>query len=200
MSNVFLRVPAKAYPTAVRGDGVWLYDDQGNRFLDGSGGACVVGIGHGVREVRDAVASQMDRLSCVHASHFITEATEELAGRVAELCGGVLERVFFHDISNLLGGLVGLGEILKGSVPQAVADDILGISRALTMEIKTHRLLLEAEQQRLVVRQSTFSVTEILDDLKRAFAFSLVGQFIHGLQFFGRCLSHDSCPPIRCQR
>jgi adenosylmethionine-8-amino-7-oxononanoate aminotransferase len=95
MSNVFFRVPAKSYPTAVRGKGAWLYDDKGKRYLDGSGGACVVNIGHGVSEVRDAVAAQMDRISCVHASHFVTEATEELARKVTELCGGALERVFF---------------------------------------------------------------------------------------------------------
>ncbi len=88
MSNVFFRIPAKSYPIAVRGEGVWLWDDQGKRYLDGSGGAAVASIGHGVEAVARAAAEQMAKVSSVHASHFLVEATEELARETATLCGG----------------------------------------------------------------------------------------------------------------
>jgi adenosylmethionine-8-amino-7-oxononanoate aminotransferase len=95
-SHVFYRNPSKTYPTAVRAEGVWIWDSEGKRYLDGSGGACVVTIGHGVREVQDAAARQMEAISFAHGSQFTTGACEELAGRVAALSSDTeLDRVYF---------------------------------------------------------------------------------------------------------
>lgn len=85
MSSIFKRIPGKNYPVAVKGEGVWLFDSEGRRYLDGSGGACVVTIGHGVPEVAREVAAQMEKVSFVHGTQFVTEAAGELAGRIAEL-------------------------------------------------------------------------------------------------------------------
>lgn len=96
MSHVFYRSPPKTYPVAVRAEGAWIYDDQGRRYLDGSGGACVVTIGHGVPEIHEAARAQFERVSFAHGSQFTTPATEELAARVAALSGDPeLDRVYF---------------------------------------------------------------------------------------------------------
>ena len=96
MSNVFYRSPSKAYPAAARAEGVWIWDTDGKRYLDGSGGACVVSIGHGVPEVRAAALAQMDAVSFAHGSQFTTEACEEMAQRVTALSTDPeLGRVYF---------------------------------------------------------------------------------------------------------
>jgi adenosylmethionine-8-amino-7-oxononanoate aminotransferase len=96
MSHVFYRSPTKTYPTATRAEGVWIWDAEGKRYLDGSGGACVVTIGHGVPEVRAAALAQMDGVSFAHGSQFTTAACEELARRVAALSPDPeLDRVYF---------------------------------------------------------------------------------------------------------
>jgi len=96
MSHVFYRSPSKTYPEAVRAEGVWIWGADGKRFLDGSGGACVVTIGHGVSEVRQAAFAQLGAISFAHGSQFTTGACEELARRVAALSPDPeLDRVYF---------------------------------------------------------------------------------------------------------
>lgn len=84
-SHIFYRNPNTAYPICDHAEGVWIWDRQGNRYLDGSSGACVVSIGHGVREITDAARKQMEKVSFAHGSQFTTEATEEMADRVSRL-------------------------------------------------------------------------------------------------------------------
>ncbi|WP_414657827.1 aspartate aminotransferase family protein [Deinococcus sp. VB343] len=86
MSNVFYR-SSKPYPVAVRGEGVYLYDSAGKRYLDGSSGALVANIGHGRREVGEAMAAQAARLPFVHGSQFSSDILEEYAARLAQFCG-----------------------------------------------------------------------------------------------------------------
>ncbi len=96
MSHVFYRSPSKTYPEAVRAEGVWIWGADGKRYLDGSGGACVVTIGHGVSEVRQAAFAQFGAISFAHGSQFTTAACEELARRVAALSPDPeLDRVYF---------------------------------------------------------------------------------------------------------
>lgn len=75
----FYRNLRKYYPVVARGEGVYIWDKEGNRYLDGSGGACVVSIGHGVKEIRDALLQQAERISFAHGSHFTSEAAIECA-------------------------------------------------------------------------------------------------------------------------
>lgn len=86
MSNVFYR-SSKPYPLAVRGAGVYLYDEAGRRFLDGSSGALVANIGHGRAEVGARMAAQAARLPFVHGSQFSSDVLEEYAARLARFCG-----------------------------------------------------------------------------------------------------------------
>jgi adenosylmethionine-8-amino-7-oxononanoate aminotransferase len=93
-SPVFYRKLSRHYPRIVRGDGCYLYDDQGGRFLDGSGGAYVVNVGHGVSEIAEAMACQAGTLAYVTGTAFTHDAVEELAGEIARLSPGDLELVY----------------------------------------------------------------------------------------------------------
>ena len=81
MSRVFRR--AADPPEAVRGEGVWVEDASGRRYLDAAGGAVVVGIGHGDPVVAAALAEQAGRLAYVHGSAFTTGALEAYAAELA---------------------------------------------------------------------------------------------------------------------
>ncbi|ABF45474.1 aminotransferase class-III [Deinococcus geothermalis DSM 11300] len=85
-SSVFYR-SRKPYPTAVRGEGVYLYDAQGWRYLDGSSGALVANIGHGRAEVAEAMARQARELPFVHGSQFTSPVLEEYAARLVSFLG-----------------------------------------------------------------------------------------------------------------
>ncbi len=88
-----LRTPAlrrsfrKPYPIAVRGEGVYVWDTDGNRYLDFSGSAAVNFIGHGVREIADAMAEQAGQLEFVHTSQFTTPVAEEFALELLDFAG-----------------------------------------------------------------------------------------------------------------
>ncbi len=78
----FYRNLRKSYPIVDRGEGVYIWDIDGKRYIDGSGGACVVSIGHGVREIQEALIRQADRISFAHGSHFTSEAAIECAAQL----------------------------------------------------------------------------------------------------------------------
>lgn len=95
---VFPRNFLKSYPQAVRGEGCFIFSADGKRYLDASGGAAVVSIGHGVEEVARAMAEQAARIAYVHSSQFQTSIVEKLARRVLALAPrGMQEggRVYF---------------------------------------------------------------------------------------------------------
>ncbi len=81
--HVFPRVLDRALPTAVAAEGAWIVDADGTRYLDGAGGAIVVGIGHGDATVIEAAREQLGRTQYVHGTMFTTEAVESYAEAVA---------------------------------------------------------------------------------------------------------------------
>lgn len=83
-SPVFYRSLTRDYPLAVRGNGCWIEDADGKRYLDAVGGAFVANIGHGVREIGEAMAAQASRLAYVNGTAFTNEAVEGLAERLVE--------------------------------------------------------------------------------------------------------------------
>jgi adenosylmethionine-8-amino-7-oxononanoate aminotransferase len=93
--HVFYRSPRKFYPTAERAEGIYIYDTEGKRYLDGSGGAVVVGIGHGVKEVFEAMTRQASRIAFAHGSQFTTEAASELASKLVKFAPSGLTKVYF---------------------------------------------------------------------------------------------------------
>jgi adenosylmethionine-8-amino-7-oxononanoate aminotransferase len=81
-SSLFSRNLRKTYPIAVSGDGCWILDAAGRRFLDASGQAAVVNIGHGVKEIGEAMARQSGSLAFAHTSQFHSRPAERLAARL----------------------------------------------------------------------------------------------------------------------
>ena len=86
-SAVLLRSFRKSFPSAVRGEGAWLWDANGNRYLDFSGSAAVNFIGHGVPEISAAIAEQAAHLEFVHTSQFTTPVAEEYARELLDFAG-----------------------------------------------------------------------------------------------------------------
>jgi adenosylmethionine-8-amino-7-oxononanoate aminotransferase len=81
-SSLFSRNFRKDYPVAVRGEGSWIIASDGRRYLDASGQAAVVSIGHGVAEIGLAMAEQSNRIAFAHTTQFHSESAEKLAARV----------------------------------------------------------------------------------------------------------------------
>lgn len=86
--STYLRLPV----TFVRGEGVWLWDDRGDCYLDALSGIAVCGLGHSHPELTKALCEQARML--IHTSNlYHIEKQEMLAGRLAALSG--MDRVFF---------------------------------------------------------------------------------------------------------
>jgi adenosylmethionine-8-amino-7-oxononanoate aminotransferase len=83
-----------APPRAVGGDGPYLIDDTGRRYLDASGGAAVSCLGHSHREVIDAIKQQLDQVPYAHTAFFTSEAAESLAEFLVQRSPGQA-RVYF---------------------------------------------------------------------------------------------------------
>ena len=82
-------------PIIVRGDGAYIYDDQGNRYLDGLAGLFTVQLGHGRTELVDAASKQMAELAYFPLWSYAHPKAVELAERLAGYAPGDLNRVFF---------------------------------------------------------------------------------------------------------
>lgn len=82
-------------PIIARGEGAYIYDIHGNRFLDGLSGLFVVQAGHGREELAEAAAKQARELSFFPLWTFAHPAAIELAERLASYAPGDLNRVFF---------------------------------------------------------------------------------------------------------
>ena len=78
-----------------RGEGAYVWDDQGNRYLDGLAGLFVVQAGHGRQEIADAAAAQAGKLGYFPLWTYAHPTAIELAARLAAKAPGDLNRVFF---------------------------------------------------------------------------------------------------------
>jgi adenosylmethionine-8-amino-7-oxononanoate aminotransferase len=96
---IFPRSFARQYLVAARGEGVFIEDEEGKRYLDACGGAAVVTIGHGVREVADKIGEYARRLPYVHSSQFYTSVALELAEYLRATFPGVPQRARVHFTS-----------------------------------------------------------------------------------------------------
>lgn len=91
-SHLFAR--GVALPRAASASGVVITTVDGVEYLDGAGGAIASSIGHGRREVVDAMSTQAASVDYVHATQFTTEAVERFAERVAAVVPVDSARVF----------------------------------------------------------------------------------------------------------
>jgi len=93
-SRIFGR-SSQVPPTAVRGQGCYIFDANGKRYLDGSGGAAVSCLGHSDADVSAAIKDQLDNIAFAHTGFFTSEPAEALADLLAAQAPGDLNRVYF---------------------------------------------------------------------------------------------------------
>ncbi len=93
-SHLFYQTRARR-PVLAEARGVYMWDVDGKRYLDGSSGAMVSNIGHSHPAVLDAMRRQMERATFGYRLHFETEASERLAARTAAKAPEGLNKVFF---------------------------------------------------------------------------------------------------------
>lgn len=94
MSHIFPRHSKLNAPVAVAGEGCYLIDSTGKKYLDGSGGAAVSCLGHGDTVVVDAIKAQLDKLAFAHTGFFTSEPAEALADLLIEHAPEGLYRVY----------------------------------------------------------------------------------------------------------
>lgn len=94
MSHIFGRLAGASLPRAVRGDGPYIIDAAGKRYLDGSGGAAVSCLGHSDETVRAAIRAQLDQIAFAHTGFFSSDPAEELADLLIAKAPSGLSRVY----------------------------------------------------------------------------------------------------------
>jgi len=82
-------------PRVDRAEGIYIWDQAGRRYIDGSSGAMVVNIGHGNPRVLEAMRRQMESATFAYRLHFENEAAESLAARLVDHMPAGMDRVFF---------------------------------------------------------------------------------------------------------
>lgn len=82
-------------PIITHGEGCYVYDSNGKKYIDGLAGLFATQVGHGRKEIADAAATQAEKLGFFPLWSYAHEPAIELAARIAELAPGDLNRVFF---------------------------------------------------------------------------------------------------------
>lgn len=170
----------KSFPAAVRGEGVYLFDAEGKRYLDFAGSAVVNFIGHGVREISEAMAAQAAQVEFVHTSQFTTPVAEAYAQELLEFAG-----------DNFRGGAVYFTSGGSESIETA-----LKLARQYQVEIG------QAQRHQVLSRQqsyhgSTLGALSVSGNRKRREMYlPMVKEFAHvGMPYCYRCKFDctDSC-------
>lgn len=94
-TRILHREPRRDLPVAVAGDGPYVIDNAGKRYLDASGGAAVSCLGHSDRRVIEAIKAQLDRLPYAHTGFFTNEPAEALADRLVSGAPAGIGHVYF---------------------------------------------------------------------------------------------------------
>ncbi len=92
--HVFGRSTKGPLAQAVAGDGCYIIDADGKRYLDGSGGAAVSCLGHSDADVRAALHDQLDKIAFAHTGFFTTDVAETLADLLIADAPAGLDRVY----------------------------------------------------------------------------------------------------------
>ena len=95
MTHVFQRQIHADLPRAKKGDGIYIIDADGKRYLDASGGAAVSCLGHSDPDVIQAIKDQAETLAFAHTAFFTSEAAEELANLLIGKAPDGIEVVYF---------------------------------------------------------------------------------------------------------
>lgn len=118
--NVFYRQMNYARPKISHGQGIYLYDESGKRYIDGSGGPLVVNVGHGRIEIVEAMAKQAQAAAYVHALMFTSDVIEKYAAELAAIVPLPEPRFYFLSSgSEVVEGAIKLArqiQIARGQV------------------------------------------------------------------------------------
>ena len=107
-THVFQRQIGRKMPLAVGGDGIYVIDSQGKRYLDASGGAAVSCLGHSDDDIIAAIKDQIEKLPFAHTAFFTSPPAEELADLLIAAAPDGIEMVYF-----LSGGSEAIEAALK---------------------------------------------------------------------------------------
>ena len=129
--------PEHEIPIIARGEGCYVYDDHGNRYLDGLSGLFCVNAGHGRTELGEAAARQVEELDFYTLWSYAHPRAIELAARIASLAPGDLNRVFFTS-----GG------------SEAVES-------ALKLARNYHRMLGKGQKHKVIAREIAYHGTSL---------------------------------------
>jgi adenosylmethionine-8-amino-7-oxononanoate aminotransferase len=95
LSRVVFRDLEREYPVAARGEGIYLYDTKGRKYIDGSGGSSVVtSIGHGSKRVAAVMAEQAQTLAFSPAHCFANQPHVTLCNKIAEITPPGMQNIF----------------------------------------------------------------------------------------------------------
>jgi adenosylmethionine-8-amino-7-oxononanoate aminotransferase len=108
--SVFYRSMNHPRPMIAHGEGIYLFDDTGKRYLDGSGGPLVVNVGHGRREIVEAMTRQAQEAAYVHALMFTSDVLETYAAELAVVVPLPAARFYFLSSGS---------EVVEGSIKLA---------------------------------------------------------------------------------
>jgi adenosylmethionine-8-amino-7-oxononanoate aminotransferase len=114
-------------PFLDRGEGIYLYDESGKRYIDGCSGAMVSNIGHSNPRVLAKMKAQMDRATFGYRLHFRTHPAEDLAAKTVALCPEGLDRVFFVS-----GGSEAVESAVKLARQYALTQDQTGRHKVIS--------------------------------------------------------------------
>lgn len=81
-------------PSIVKGEGIYLYDDQGKRYIDSAGGPILCSLGHGLEDMAETLSEQARAVAFAYRTEFTTPVLEAAADKICEASGGVLDKVF----------------------------------------------------------------------------------------------------------
>lgn len=111
---------------AVRAEGIYIYDDKGKAYFDGSSGALISSVGHCIPEIIEAVHEQMKKLNFAHPSRWSNAATEAAAGAIGEITPGDLNYIWF-----VCGGSEAIESAIKITRQYFIERDGAGSSKHL---------------------------------------------------------------------
>lgn len=179
-SAVLHRSLHKSLPSAVRGEGVYLWDAQGKRYLDFAGSAAVNFIGHGVPEIAAAMSAQAKQLEFVHSGQFTTPVAEEYARELIDFAG-----------ENFRGGAV----FFSSGGSEAI-ESALKLARQYQVEVGQHKRY-QIISRRQSYHGSTLGALSASGNLRRREIYvPMVKEFAHiGFPYCYRCAYDctDSC-------
>jgi adenosylmethionine-8-amino-7-oxononanoate aminotransferase len=124
--HVFYRKMNHARPKIAYGEGIYLFDESGKRYIDGSGGPLVVNVGHGRSEVVAAMTDQAQKAAYVHAIMFTNGPTEQLSEELTAIVPIPNPRFFYLSSgSEVVEGAIKLARQIQQARGEATRDIII---------------------------------------------------------------------------